>query len=107
MQGMDDDPAKGEFWIVQAVIARPGVEQVAQNVEVLGWDRSDLARPDWDADGAPRGLTDLDGSPPAASSVKHVWELSRGHHLTVLAAASRFDRDGDKESAERAAELTR
>ena len=36
VQGVDDDPAKGEFGIVQTVIARPGVEQVAQNVEVLG-----------------------------------------------------------------------
>ena len=91
----------------EAALAATAAEIRGGRWTVLGWDRSDLARPDWDADGAPRGLTDLDGSPPAASSVKHVWELSRGHHLTVLAAASRFDRDGDKESAERAAELTR
>ena len=47
---------------------------------VLGWDRFDLARPDWDADGAPSALTDLDGSPPAATSVPPNSSVNGGRH---------------------------
>src|SRR5208283_3551002 len=70
-------------------------ELLAGRWEVLGVPRGDLANPDWFFDPLskkhfPQGRyafrSDYRGSNDDRR-VKQVWELSRHHHLTVLAAA--------------------
>jgi hypothetical protein len=68
---------------------------MAGNLEVLGIDRTDLQKPDWFRD----PVTDRRSDPAqyvfklnhrnegAVGNIKQVWELSRHHHLTQLAAA--------------------
>jgi Heparinase II/III-like protein/Heparinase II/III N-terminus len=68
---------------------------------VLGTPRDDLADPDWflDAVTGRRAPSDryafaIDHRDESETgNVKHVWELSRHHHLTVLAAAWALTRD--------------
>ncbi|MGH2927209.1 MAG: heparinase II/III family protein, partial [Solirubrobacteraceae bacterium] len=77
--------------------------------DVLGVTRRDMASPDWFLDPlsgrrAPRdeycfSINHRDQS--VTGNVKQVWELSRHHHLTVLASAYAFT--GDERYAERAA----
>jgi hypothetical protein len=63
--------------------------------EALGVLRTDLAEPDWFRDPVTGRRSDPDQyafrvdhrSEDQAGNVKQVWELSRMHHLTVLAAA--------------------
>jgi hypothetical protein len=73
--------------------------------EVLGVERGDLLDPDWSLDPtsgrrfpADRCSFKIDyRSGDEGGKVKQVWELSRHHHLTVLAAAWRLT--GDEEYA--------
>lgn len=68
---------------------------LAGDLELLGWPRPDLADPDWFLDPvtgrrAPQDVLSfrIDHRDEAVTgNVKAVWELSRHHHLTVLAAA--------------------
>jgi hypothetical protein len=76
--------------------------------EVLGGLRSDMANPDWSRDpsrdaGFPRDRASfrVDYRSGAHGNVKQVWELSRHHHITVLACAWRLT--GDDRYAEMAA----
>jgi hypothetical protein len=84
--------------------------EAAQNLmsgqwTVLGIERHDLTAPDWTSDGTSQDnrSPDLDGTVSAQPSLKHTWELSRHHVLTVLATASWIT--GDPIYADRAAEL--
>jgi hypothetical protein len=68
---------------------------LAGHWEVLGVRRDDMSDPDWFLDPvsghrfpADRYAFGVDyRNPPDHANVKQVWELSRHHHLTVLAAA--------------------
>lgn len=74
---------------------------VAGRATVLGVDRHDMADPSWALDPASghayptdRCAFRIDYRGPAdPRSVKQVWELSRHHHLTVLACAWRLTGD--------------
>lgn len=74
---------------------------LAGHFEVLGVTRKDLEDPDWFFDPvtgrrAPQGeyCFRIDHrSEDVTGNVKQVWELSRMHHLTVLAAAFAFTSD--------------
>jgi len=80
---------------------------LAGRFEVLGITRKDLEDPDWFFDPvtgrrAPQGdyCFRIDHrSEDVTGNVKQVWELSRMHHLTVLAAAFAFS--GDERYARR------
>jgi hypothetical protein len=84
-------------------------EILAGRWTVLGVTRHDLAAPDWFLDPvtgrrAPQAMYcfRLDHRDTALTgNIKQVWELSRHHHLTVLAAA--FALSGEEKYAERAA----
>jgi hypothetical protein len=77
--------------------------------EVLGVTRQDMVAPDWFLDPlsgrrAPQArycFTINHRDETVTGNVKQVWELSRHHHLTVLAAA--YAVTGDRRYAERAA----
>lgn len=81
--------------------------------EVLGVSRTDLVAPDWFADpvtgrSAPRDLYAFridHRAEDRVGNVKQIWELSRHHHVTVLAAA--WFVTGRGAYAERAAEHLR
>ncbi|WP_202872523.1 heparinase II/III family protein [Kribbella soli] len=68
---------------------------LAGNLEVLGVDRTDLRAPDWFRDPATGRRSDPTQyvfklnhrNEQAVGNIKQVWELSRHHHLTQLAAA--------------------
>ncbi|MEP7204377.1 MAG: alginate lyase family protein [Ilumatobacteraceae bacterium] len=84
--------------------------EAAQNLmsgqwTVLGIERHDLTAPDWTSDGTSdiNRSPDLDGTVSTQPSLKHTWELSRHHILTVLATASWMT--GDPVYSDRAAEL--
>ena len=65
------------------------------NLEVLGVDRTDLTKPDWFRDPITGRRSDPaqyvfklnHRNEEAVGNIKQVWELSRHHHLTQLAAA--------------------
>ncbi len=84
-------------------------EILAGRWEVLGTLRRDMKDPDWFFDPVTgRRAPQIDycfkvnhRSEDATGNVKQIWELSRMHHLTVLAAA--FSLSGDERYAERAA----
>jgi hypothetical protein len=90
-------------------LVRAADEIMAGRWEVLGVTRQDMAAPDWFLDPlsgrrAPRAeycfsINHRDQA--VTGNVKQVWELSRHHHLTVLAAA--YALTGDRRYAERAA----
>ena len=92
----------------QRVIAM-AEEVLAGQWEVLGAVRRDMEDPDWFFDPvtgkrAPQVdycFTVNHRSEDVTGNVKQVWELSRMHHLTVLAAA--FALSGDERYAERVA----
>jgi hypothetical protein len=81
--------------------------------EILGVERKDMEDPDWFFDPvtgrrAPERDYSLGidaRSESASGNVKQVWELSRLHHLTLLAAA--FALSGEPRYAERVAEHLR
>jgi hypothetical protein len=91
---------------VRAAVQDAADQVLAGTWPVLGVPRDDLADPDWFRDpvtghSAPRedfafGIDHRDES--VTGNVKLVWELSRHHHLTVLAAA--FWVSGDEKYAE-------
>jgi hypothetical protein len=68
---------------------------MAGNLEVLGVGRTDLTAPDWFRDPATGRRSDPaqyvfklnHRNEQAVGNIKQVWELSRHHHLTQLAAA--------------------
>ncbi|MFC6156367.1 heparinase II/III family protein [Kribbella jiaozuonensis] len=68
---------------------------MAGNLEVLGVDRTDLTEPDWFRDPITGRRSDPaqyvfklnHRNEEAVGNIKQVWELSRHHHLTQLAAA--------------------
>ncbi len=76
-------------------------ELLAGRAVVLGVARDDLVAPDWCADPrtgrrAPGEVFAFDVAyrdEAAVGDIKQIWELSRHHHLTVLAAAWRLTRD--------------
>jgi hypothetical protein len=78
----------------KAVIARADAI-LAGNLEVLGVDRTDLRAPDWFRDPTTGRRSDPaqyvfklnHRNEQAVGNIKQVWELSRHHHLTQLAAA--------------------
>lgn len=84
-------------------------EILAGRWEVLGVTRQDMAAPDWFLDPlsgrrAPQAEYSFSinhRNQAVTGNVKQVWELSRHHHLTVLAAA--YALTGDRRYAERAA----
>jgi hypothetical protein len=88
-------------------ILRAGDQILAGRFEVLGVMRKDMEDPDWFFDPvtgrrAPQGdyCFRIDyRSEDVTGNVKQVWELSRLHHLTVLAAA--YALSGDERYAER------
>ena len=79
---------------------------------VLGWPRPDIADPDWFVDpvtGRRAPQSDYafaidHRDEESTGNVKAVWELSRHHHLTVLAAAWWLTRD-ERYAAATAAQL--
>ena len=89
-------------------LVRTADEILAGRWVVLGVTRRDMAAPDWFLDPlsgrrAPQaeycfGINHRDQT--VTGDVKQVWELSRHHHLTVLAAA--YALTGDRRYAERA-----
>ncbi|HEY0474636.1 MAG TPA: alginate lyase family protein [Kribbella sp.] len=86
---------------------------LAGELEVLGVARTDLDRPDWFRDPVSGRRSDPaqyafrlnHRSEELVGNVKQVWELSRHHHLTQLAAAWYLTHDDSY--AERAAEQLR
>ena len=86
-----------------------GQEVLAGRWELLGSVRWDMEDPDWFIDPVTgRRAPQVDycfkvnhRSEEVTGNVKQIWELSRMHHLTVLAAA--FALTGDERYAERAA----
>jgi len=81
---------------------------LAGRYEMLGWQRDDLANPDWFYDPktdrrAPSSdyAFRIDCRSTSVGDIKQVWELSRHHHLTVLATA--WYLTGEDEFAERVA----
>ena len=74
---------------------------LAGSAEILGHVRHDMVDPDWSID--PTSGLSFPGDRPAFAvdyrsadnprNVKQVWELSRHHHLTVLACAWRLTGD--------------
>jgi hypothetical protein len=92
----------------QRVIAA-GEEVLAGRWQLLGAVRRDMEDPDWFFDPVTeRRAPQVDycfkvnhRSEDVTGNVKQIWELSRMHHLTVLAAA--FALTGDDRYAERAA----
>ena len=86
-----------------------GQEVLAGRWELLGSVRRDMEDPDWFFDPVTgRRAPQVDycfkvnhRSEAVTGNVKQIWELSRMHHLTVLAAA--FALTGDERYAERAA----
>ncbi len=84
-------------------------EVLAGRWELLGAVRQDMEDPDWFFDPVTgRRAPQVDycfnvnhRSEDVTGNVKQIWELSRMHHLTVLAAA--FALSGDERYAERAA----
>jgi hypothetical protein len=74
---------------------------LAGRAEYFGTPRSDLVAPDWSADPrtgrrAPDDQFAFDVAyrdEAAVGDIKQIWELSRHHHLTVLAAAWHLTRD--------------
>lgn len=94
--------------------ARTGLLQAADELlagraVVLGVARTDLVDPDWFLDprtgtrapAAEYAFTINHRAPSVTGDVKQVWELSRHHHVTTLAAA--WYLSGDDRYAERAA----
>jgi hypothetical protein len=75
----------------------------------FGFERADLVDPDWHHDPSTGGRAPADvysfdvpyRDEAKVGNVKQLWELSRHHHLTVLAAA--YAVSGDDRYAERAA----
>ena len=92
----------------QRVLAA-GEDVLAGRWELLGTLRQDLEDPDWFFDPVTgRRAPQFDycfkvnhRSEDVTGNVKQIWELSRMHHVTVLAAA--FALSGDERYAERAA----
>jgi Heparinase II/III-like protein/Heparinase II/III N-terminus len=89
------------------LLIRTADELLAGRWDVLGVTRTDMKAPDWFLDQltgtrAPQagycfGINHRDQK--VTGNVKQVWELSRHHHLTVLAAA--YALTGDRRYAER------
>jgi Heparinase II/III-like protein/Heparinase II/III N-terminus len=90
-------------------LVRAADEIMAGRWEVLGVTRLDMVAPDWFLDPlsgrrAPQAkycFSVNHRNETVTGNVKQVWELSRHHHLTVLAAA--YALTGDRRYAERAA----
>lgn len=91
-----------------------GAEEIlAGRWDVLGVTRQDMAAPDWFLDPtsgrrAPQAeyCFSINYRDQAVTgNVKQVWELSRHHHLTILASA--YALSGDRRYAERAADHLR
>jgi hypothetical protein len=85
---------------VTAEVISAANQLLAGEWEVLGARRFDMADPDWSRDpsGGPGFPTDrsssrIDYRSGVYGNVKQVWELSRHHHVTVLACAWRLTRD--------------
>ena len=89
-------------------LLRTADEILAGQWDVLGVTRQDMAAPDWFLDPlsgrrAPQAdycFTINHRNEKVTGNVKQVWELSRHHHLTVLASA--YALTGDRRYAERA-----
>ena len=89
-------------------LVRVADEILAGRWEVLGVTRQDMVAPDWFGDPlsgrrAPRAeycFSINHRNQAVTGNVKQVWELSRHHHLTVLACA--YALTGDRRYAERA-----
>ncbi len=90
-------------------LLRAADEILAGRWEVLGVVRLDMAAPDWFLDPlsgrrAPQAEYCFDinhRNEAVTGNVKQIWELSRHHHLTILASA--YALTGDRRYAERAA----
>jgi len=88
-------------------------EIMAGRFEALGCVREDMKSPDWASSPASAKRAPLERycfhidfrDPTVTGDVKQVWELSRLHHVTVLALA--FALSGKERYAERAAEHLR
>jgi hypothetical protein len=80
---------------VRAAVVRAGDEILNGRWEILGVPRTDIAKPDWFFDPvtgrrAPQETYAFrinHRSEEETGNVKQIWELSRLHHLTLLAAA--------------------
>jgi hypothetical protein len=89
-------------------LVRTADEVLAGRWDVLGVTRQDMVAPDWFLDPlsgrrAPQAeycFSINHRNQAVTGNVKQVWELSRHHHLTVLAAA--YALTGDRRYAERA-----
>jgi Heparinase II/III-like protein/Heparinase II/III N-terminus len=89
-------------------LVRTADEILAGRWEVLGVTRQDMVAPDWFLDPlsgrrAPQAVYCFSinhRNQEVTGNVKQVWELSRHHHLTILASA--YALTGDRRYAERA-----
>lgn len=80
---------------VRKAVVRQADAILAGNLEVLGVERTDLTAPDWFRDPITGRRSDPaqyvfklnHRNEQAVGNIKQVWELSRHHHLTQLAAA--------------------
>jgi hypothetical protein len=90
-------------------LAAAADEILAGRFELLGVERNDLVNPDWFFDPvtgrrAPDSTYSFaidHRSEEVTGNVKQVWELSRHHHLTVLAAATAVGARDCRETIER------
>jgi Heparinase II/III-like protein/Heparinase II/III N-terminus len=85
----------------RAALVRAADSLLAGQWEVLGLQRSDLAAPDWFTDPVTGSRSPADRyafrinhrSEHETGNIKQVWEISRLHHLTLLAMAWYLTRD--------------
>ncbi len=105
--GLEPDPAAVAELLDTAELLLKG------HATILGVDRLDFDAPDWFVDPATGAHAPQDAycfsidhrSPAEVGIIKNVWEPSRHHQLTLLAAAYRLT--GDERYAERTASLLR
>jgi Heparinase II/III-like protein/Heparinase II/III N-terminus len=107
--GPAGESAEGNWWggaSTDALIASAD-ELMAGRMTLFGYERTDLIDPDWHHDPSTGGRADpvmYSFAVPyrdeaKVGNVKQLWELSRHHHLTVLAAA--YNVTGDERYAQR------
>jgi hypothetical protein len=90
-----------------AALVAAADELMAGRMTLFGYERTDLIDPDWHSDPSTGGRADPTmycfdvpyRDEAKVGNVKQLWELSRHHHLTVLAAA--YAVTGDERYAQR------
>jgi hypothetical protein len=106
--GLPDDPLLPDE--AEAALLASACELLFGQWELLGVPRPDIASPDWfhdvvtgrDAPADQLSFRINHRDEQVTGNVKQIWELSRHHHITVLAAA--YHSSGDDQFAKVAAE---